>query len=248
VTNVAHIYSSEGFRSEFSVAGLHTGQLSEALGVRPDVERWPGIVPAIVTNTEDPEDWGRVKVKFPWMAENAESDWARVISPGAGPEAGFYLMPDNEDEVMVCFEHGDFNRPYVLGGVWNGKHAIPSPAAGAGSDEKPLVRSWHSREGHHITMYDNPDKKIEIITIDGQTITIDDANKKIEIKSGGGNSMTMDDNAQTVKVDSQGKVEIDSKADITITSAANIKIKASGMLDLQASGNVTVKGAMINLN
>ena len=104
------------------------------------------MVTAIVTNTDDPNDWGRVKVKFPWMTDDAESDWARVAGIGAGPEAGFFVMPDVDDEVLVTFAHGDFSQPFVLGGLWNGQNNPPPEAAGAASGEKPLVRTWHSRE------------------------------------------------------------------------------------------------------
>ncbi len=247
MTSITHVYNAEGFESLFSVTGLHSGQLSETLGHRADIERWPGIVPAIVTNTDDPKDWGRIKVKYPWMTDDAESDWARVISPGAGPEAGFYLIPEVEDEVMVAFEQGDFDHPYILGGVWNGKHKIPPPGAGASLGEKPLVRSWHSIKGHQITMYDNGDNKIEITTAGGHTVTLDDAEKKIEIKSSGGATITMDDNTKKVSLGSGGDVETKSTANTTI-KGVNVKIEASGKIDLTASGPVTIKGSMINLN
>ncbi|MDF1515312.1 MAG: phage baseplate assembly protein V, partial [Anaerolineae bacterium] len=240
VTHANHVYSAEGFKTTFGVKGARKGLLSEQMGhLQPD-NRWIGVVTAVVTNTDDPNDWGRVKVKYPWVTEDAESFWARVSGVGAGPDAGFWVMPEVGDEVVVAFEHGDFSRPFILGGLWNGQFNPPPEAAGASSGEKPLVRTWHSRTGHFIAMYDNSDNKIEIITQGGNQVILDDANQKIIVKSNGGLSLTMDDGGSKITLESGNEVEI--------KASGNMKLQANGNIDLQASGQVNIKGAMINLN
>ena len=67
-----------------------------------------------VTNNKDPEGWGRVKVKFPTLTEEHESNWARVVALGAAKQRGFDCLPEVNDEVLVGFEHGDIHRPYFL--------------------------------------------------------------------------------------------------------------------------------------
>ncbi|MCB8982891.1 MAG: VgrG-related protein [Ardenticatenaceae bacterium] len=240
VTSATHVYAPEGLRTLFTVRGARTGLLAEQVAGQEPGKRWNGVVTAVVTNSDDPQKWGRVKVKFPWMADDAESDWARVVSAGAGPEAGFFNMPDVGDEVLVAFEHGEFNRPLVLGGLWNGQHAEPPSVSGAGSGERPLLRTWHSRSGHHITLHDNADKKIELETAAGHKVVLDDANGKIEIVSKGGLTITLDDNSSKLTVESGGQLEV--------KSSGNMKLQAGGNLDLQATGQVNVKGAMVNLN
>src|SRR2546426_9457473 len=79
-----------------------------------------GVVAGIVTNNEDPDGLGRVKIRFPWLSEDNESWWARIAAPMAGKERGAYFLPEVDDEVLVAFEHGDVNFPYVLGALWNG--------------------------------------------------------------------------------------------------------------------------------
>lgn len=237
VTGVRHEFRADGLKTTFWVRGTRSGLLADELAGGEKVERWPGVVIGVVTNTDDPKDMGRVKVKFPWMSGDAESQWARVLGIGAGPEAGLYVMPDVEDEVLVIFEHGDFNRPFVLGGLWNGKHKIPPEAAGAAGGEAPLVRTWRSRGGHWIAMFDDSKKKIEIVTAGGRSITLDDNGKTITVKT----------NGVTLKLE-DNQLSIESQADISIKAGANLKLEASGNLDIKAGGNVNVNGALINLN
>jgi phage protein D/phage baseplate assembly protein gpV len=240
VTNANHVYSAEGFKTTFAVKGARKGSITEQMGqLQPD-NRWIGVVTAVVTNTDDPSDWGRVKVKYPWITEDAESQWARVVGSGAGPDAGLFIMPDVGDEVLVAFEHGDFSRPCVIGGLWNGQSTPPPEAQNAGSGEKPLVRTWHSRTGHWIAMYDNADNKIEIITQGGNQIVLDDANQQIIIKSNGGLSLTMDDGGSKITVESGNEIEL--------ISSGNMTLQSNGNMDIQASGMVNIKGSMINLN
>jgi len=259
VTSATHVYNPEGLTTRFTVRGARTGSLAEQMSGQEPLQRWPGVVTAVVTNTDDPSAWGRVKVKFPWMADDAESGWARVVSVGGGPDAGFSVTPEVGDEVAVIFEHGDFNRPFVLGGLWNGQHAIPAEVSGAGSGEKPLVRSWHSRTGHFIAMHDNADNKVQIVTAGGHTVLIDDANKKVEVSTSGGHKLTLDDQGKKAEVSSSGghkitmddngrKISVESSGDLQIKSATNLKIEAGAVLDIKASGPVNIKGAMVNLN
>lgn len=228
VTRATHTFTAQGLRTQFWVSGSRTGSLIEALTHMQPKERWSGLVIGIVTNTDDPKGWCRVKVKFPWMADDAESDWARLIIMGGGPDAGVAAVPEVGDEVVVAFAHGDFSQPFVLGGLWNGKHKAPEQTGKAAQGEKPLVRTWRSRKGHSISMYDNADKKIEIKTVDGYTIILDDKNKDIEIKG-------------------PGKLKITMNQDITIEGKANINLKATGDLTLEATKNLTLKGTQVSL-
>ncbi|MEZ4643475.1 MAG: VgrG-related protein [Chloroflexota bacterium] len=248
VTNATHTYNADGLKTVFTVRGSRTGLLTEQMNRKRPLTRWPGVFTAVVTNTDDPNDWGRVKVKFPWMSDDAESDWARVISAGAGPEAGHFAIPDVDDEVLVAFEQGDFSRPYVLGGLWNGRHKLPPEAAAAGSGEKPLVRTWHSRSGHWIALHDTSDNKIELVTAGGHTITLDDANQKIEIKSSGGLTLTLDDSSSKITVKGSGDIAVESDTNMKFKAGANMTLEATGNLELKASGQATLKGAVVNIN
>jgi len=240
VTSARHIYTPTGLATHFSVRGARTGLVSETLAGQPQRDRWPGVVPAIVTNTDDPNGWGRVKIKFPWLADDAESNWARVMGIGAGPEAGICVLPEVGDEVLVTFAHGDFSQPYVLGGVWNGQHKLPPEVDGAGDGEKPLVRTWRSRSGHRISVFDDAEDKIEIVTKDGHQLVLNDADRKIVISSKGGQKIILDDGGS--------KISIEVGSELEVKSGGSLKIKSSGNLDVEAGGNLNLKGATVNIN
>lgn len=240
VTHALHVLTADGLTTTFNVRGSRTGLLSEQFHRQPLVDRWQGFVIAVVTNTDDPQNWGRVKIKYPWLTDDAESNWARVVGIGAGPETGYCTIPEVGDEVLVGFIHGDFSHPCVIGGLWNGQDKLPPETESAPSGEKPKVRTWHSRSGHKIAIYDNADNKIEIVTSGGHELTLDDANRKISLLSSGGLKMTLDDGGSKITIESGNEVEV--------KATGNLKIQAGANLDIQASGQVNIKGAMVNIN
>jgi uncharacterized protein involved in type VI secretion and phage assembly len=106
--------------------------------------RVPGVVIGVVSDI-DPA-LGRVKAKLP--ALDVETDWAPVASPMAGPGRGMYFMPELNDEVVIGFEHGLLDFPYVVGFLWN---RIDNPPR---TDAK--MRVIRSVNGHEIAICDSP--------------------------------------------------------------------------------------------
>ncbi len=265
LTNVKHTYSVErGFITSFHVRGTRTGLLAEQMLHEPPTDRWPAAVSAIVTNNDDPEKMGRVKVKFPWLDPLQESNWARVASAGASQKRGLSIIPEVNDEVLVTFLHGDFDYPIVLGGLWNGKDEVPPLIKQkAISGGKVQIRMLQSREGHRFIMNDTDNEfKIEIISVEDRSISIvDKPNGLIEIKTKN-SSLKLTDDKLDIKtqsdttIEATGKVTVKSSQNVIVEAQANIEIKATGnmklsangTLDIQSSGIVNIKGSMINLN
>jgi uncharacterized protein involved in type VI secretion and phage assembly len=188
-----------------------------------------------------------VKLKFPWMTEDAESDWARVLGVGAGPEAGLYVMPDVGDEVLVAFAHGDFGQPFVLGGLWNGQYALPPEATGAPRGEKPLVRTWHSRTGHRIAVYDNADNRIEVVTAGGHQFTLDDTNQKIVLASKKGLTIILDDGSKKLTIASNGELEVKARGNLDLETMGNMNLKAA-QLTLEGTAQATLKAPTVSID
>lgn len=132
------------------------------LGAGAAAGRVFGVVVGVVTSVDDPDALARVKVRYPWLSDDAESPWARVVSPMAGAERGMVFRPEVDDEVLVVFEHGDVRFPYVLGAVWNG---VGGPPAHRGADGANDIRMIRSRSGHEI-LFDDTDGSERIVIVD----------------------------------------------------------------------------------
>lgn len=162
-----------------------------------------GVVVAIITNNRDPDGLGRVRLRFPWLSDSDESDWARVASFMAGKERGALFLPEVDDEVLVAFEHGDPRFPFVLGALWNGKDKPPADNA----DGKNALRMIRSRSGHEIRLVDaDGGEKIEIVDKSGENkIVIDAVNRSVTVSAPNGKIRL---EASQIEIEGSGPVKI----------------------------------------
>jgi uncharacterized protein involved in type VI secretion and phage assembly len=193
-----------------------------------------GVVVGIVTNNQDPDKMGRVKVSFPWLADGQESWWARIATPMAGNNRGAYFLPEVNDEVLIAFEHGDLRFPYVVGALWNGKDSPPT----TNDDGQNNIREIKSRSGHIVRLDDSSGgEKIEIID------------------KTGGNSLTISSSDNTITLTCTGRmklqamgIDISSQADINIQAQSTMSIQADATMDINANATMDIKAAMVNIN
>lgn len=224
--------------------------ITEALGSNTDrlndAEIMHGVVPAIVSNLKDPEQLGRIKVTFPWLSAESETDWIRVLSFYAGSDRGVFFPPEVGDEVLVAYQKGNVNAPYVIGSLWSSKAKPPEKNA----DGKNNIKMIKTREGHTITFSDDSQaKKIEIKSVSGHTITLDDAagGEKIEIKDKtGGEKIVMDAVQKSITIESGMKLDIKANM-VTIEAQSSLTLKGA-MLKAEASGIAEIKGSMVKIN
>ena len=216
-----------------------------------------GVVVGIVRDIKDPDGLGRVKVDFPWLAEEAEavaiisdddrahSYWARIANLMAGSGRGTYFIPEVGDEVLVAFEHGDPDRPFIIGALWNKDDPPPESMDGEGKNH---VRSIRSRSGHVITLDDNVDDQKACITIRSQSghqiVLDDDSNQgKVELKTNAGHTIILDDAGGTVTLaDKAGnKLVLDANANsLTVQTSGNQDQSVGGNLTINVTGTATI--------
>jgi len=225
-TSTTHTYSIDGYQTSFTVSGLHPSTLASTLVENDERNVLSGLVIGIVTDNQDPEGYGRVKVKYPWLAEDQSSDWARVVTPGGGNKRGLEFLPEVNDEVLVGFELGDIQYPYVLGGLWNGRDAIPERVVEAGQVQKRLLRS---RTGHTITLDDSDS---------GGGITIEDKN---------GNKVVLDSASNKLSISVKGDASIEAQGNMTLQATGQLQLKGNGVTIDGGAGNTEVKGLIINI-
>lgn len=136
-----------------------------------------GVVTAEVLSADDPQNEGRVKVRYKNLPADNEGYWAPVATMMAGTERGTWYRPEAGDDVLVAFDQGDVNHPYVIGYLWNGEQRPPS------NDNH--LRLIHSVNGHKISLYDPAVQSgdtgyVKIEDAHGNSITLQNAMISIE--------------------------------------------------------------------
>lgn len=237
ITETRHIYNQRVYTTEFSVRGLRAGNLFTSISQQKSLQPGQTFLVGIVTNNKDPEGLGRVKVKFPTLTQEHESYWARVVGVGAGKSSGFYSLPEINDEVLVGFEHGDIHRPYIIGGVWNGKDKTPENVNQTVQNGKVRLRTIKTRTGHTIEFVEERKASskagIKIETAGGHKLHLNDSDGCVEIKTKRGHKMVLDDKWKKIELKTTLGHEI-KMADfgplgptLSISSMGNLVFKAN---------------------
>ena len=199
-----------------------------------------GVVVGIVSNINDPDKQGRVKVRLPWLDDQGgspiETHWARVAGWYAGNSRGTMFIPELGDEVIVGFTHGDPNHPYVIGAVWNGEHKVPGPG---NSDGKNDHKWFRSRAGHDFEFLDS-DGGEQIRLVDSST------NNSIVINTP---EDTITTEAKTGKINIQapkGHIQIDC-VDLKMTTSEGRNLEVGTSHTVKVGQNRTVNVSSGNL-
>jgi type VI secretion system secreted protein VgrG len=158
VTRVVHRWRKEGYTNEFWCTPWKD-YISPA---RPSARRIRGVVSARVADNNDPRHMGRLKVQYDWQ-EQGETAWARMATPHSGGDRGFLFLPEKGDEVLVAFEHGDAERPIVLGSLWNGVDKAPRTEFWGGDIEPNNVKRIVTKSGHRIQLVDQDGKEALVV-------------------------------------------------------------------------------------
>ncbi len=160
VVSVDHRWTSQGYENTFTA----TPAQKWSPPVRPARPMLDGVYPARVVDNHDPHNQGRIRVQYYWQ-EVTQSTWVRLLSAHAGAGRGMLFYPEIGDEVMVTFEEGDAERPYVVGSAWNGVHQLPAtgfhmPGETNGSEfAANNIKRIVTKSGHRITLVDTPGKE-----------------------------------------------------------------------------------------
>jgi uncharacterized protein involved in type VI secretion and phage assembly len=199
----------------------------------------PGVVIGQVTDNNDPDGLGRVKVKLPWLSDNYESDWCRMSQLGAGPDSGAVWLPEVNDEVLLAFEFGDVRRPHVVGSLYNGQDK-PRLGDGLFDSGKVKRRGFVSRAGHRLVFLDDSSQLgIALVSADGSCrVALDQTNGEIRVHCQG---------KITIETD-QGDITVKSGGDLSLSAQGSLELKANAGINIETSGSVALKGSTIGLN
>ncbi len=213
VTSTTHAFrGASGYETRFRVSGDSSRSLVELMtpSTRPGWESG-GVQVAVVTQNEDPDGMGRVRVRYPELGEETEGWWARVTGPGAGRDRGLLMTPQVGDEVLVAFEHGDVRRPIVLGALWNGED---TPGELVQTDGSFRLRS---PESIGLTA----DKTMTVTATDELTIEVGQSTAVLK-KDG-----TITVRGSSVTLESQGGMTIKAGSSLTLQASGTVKVSGA---------------------
>jgi phage protein D len=247
ITSARHEFGNGPYRTFLEFSGRQDRSilgLAGGAGTNESLRaEFPGVVTAVVTDIQDKEKLGRVKVEYQWLGEQMVSFWARVARPSAGKDYGMLWFPDVKEEVLVAFEHGDINFPIVIGSLWSGEanHKPPASLTGNIENGKFMNHGFSSPHGHVMMMYDKKDESGIMLMTSDKKINIQFGEKEKTL------SLFLDGKELTItskgdlKLSADGEISLDSKKKVTIKGQSGVDISAAG-------GNTTIKGTKVAIN
>ncbi|MEE1940293.1 VgrG-related protein [Streptomyces sp. TRM 70361] len=188
--------------------------------------RVPGVAVGVVTDVQAPREHrnqGWVRLKLPWLSDDSGrekayvTDWVRTVQLG-GTGGGGVFSPEVNDEVLVAFEQGLLDRPYVIGGLYNGvdKPTPDSLALVDGRSGRVNRRSFASRGGHRVELLD---------AVPGPAgVRLRTHRDRL--------SVHLDQQNTVITVHSDGKVTVSAQQEVTVTGRGITLDAGSGELKL----------------
>jgi uncharacterized protein involved in type VI secretion and phage assembly len=218
-----------------------------------------GVVTGVVNKVDAQQ--GRVLVEYRDIEPDMLSPWAYIAAPLSGKGRGALFMPEEGDEVLVCYGDGETARPYVVGFLWNGEHTSPETEA----HNRVIVTPG----GHQLRFEDKDgDKRVVLKTKGEHRLALDDKAKSITLESAGHHKLEIQDKGGKVilTTKSGGKITLEESGKATIEASRNIitlgpegitieanagtlTVKSSAMMTIQSSAamNLTASG-VLNVN
>jgi hypothetical protein len=203
-------------------------------------KKYYGVTVGRVINLLDPMTLGRVQVQLPFIDSLDLSPWARVAVPMAGLLHGSYFIPNIGDEVLIAFEQGDVNVPYIIGSLWNAMAPPPLPSP------VPQIRAIRTLTGNQVVFTEAP-----------PSVTIQTAPTAPSVlptpPSPTGPHQTVSLNPAGIQVMTPVGVQIVVGTNtVTVTpggiliSGASVNVAAAGTLNL-AGATVNITGGAVNI-
>ncbi|MCB5909121.1 VgrG-related protein [Streptomyces pinistramenti] len=238
-TAVRHVFESgRHYETWVTVSGRQWRSLyGVASGGTSASPRLPSVANAVVTDVKDPLKQGRVKLQFPWLDDTYVSDWTRTVQLG-GVEGGSIVPLDVKDEVLVAFDRGALDHPYVIGGLYNGKdkpdvNDVPLHDRISGKASRHTVADRENNRLDLLSQKTGRRKRgVRLRTGDNRlTVELDRTKTEITVDSAG-----------TVSIKGAGMVSVDAGADLSLKAGGVMNLTAGGAMSLTAGGAMSVKG------
>lgn len=221
-----------------------------------------GVMTGIVIKNYDSQMPGRICVNIP-VRDGTSNDtiWARMVMPSSGKEWGHYFLPEIGDQVLIVFEQGNIEKPFVIGCIPKDNNRFLSRSVDKDNQYKKII----TKNGNSIIFEDNmqgdgDNDKIKIVTAkENHSISLDNERKEISIKDKSGNNQIIlktETGHMQVKCEKKLVLEVGDNIKITLNGnngAVNVEcnkfnVKASGGINLESNSSTKVTGSNVTID
>lgn len=275
ITSVNHHCDGQGnYSNDFTAIPASIKMPPVKLLAEPKIETQS----AVVTDNNDPDGLGRIRVKLNWMNGSEKTPWIRVVAGHAGGGKGMYIMPEVDEEVVCGFEGGIATKPYVLGSVYNGK--AKNTFANKDNDVKALLQTksgtkiiFNDKDGSVLVEDKGGNKmmidgKGNISVSSGSSISLTCGESKIvmgnkgeigivgkeitikgdKVTSIGSTSVVLQSENAVVAVESVGNTVTVQGLDVSMSGTNSAMVSGNSKATLSATGMAVIEGAVVKLN
>ena len=223
IVEIRHYYNGDEYYNEFVGVSdvLHPSYQNS--GAFPKSHEQMG---RVVENA-DPLGLGRVRVQMVWQEAGSEkTPWIRLLQPHSGSGKGFYFVPEIGEEVLVGFQGGNAEKPYVIGTQYNGKEKSGY------ADKENNIKAVHTRSGNRLLLNDETGD-VSLESQKGQTIAIFYGNGNIEITA-----------PENITLSAGKSINLQAGQNITTTAGMNISASAGMSYNVFAGGTISQNAVM----
>ena len=233
IVEIRHYYNGDEYYNEFVGVSDVLHPPYQNSGAFPKSHEQMG---RVVENA-DPLGLGRVRVQMMWQEAGSEkTPWIRLLQPHSGSGKGFYFVPEIGEEVLVGFQGGNAEKPYVIGTQYNGKEKSGY------ADKENNIKAVHTRSGNRLLLNDETGD-VSLESQKGQTIAIFYGNGNIEIKAP--ETMTLNAKNLNINVSQNMTTNVGMNASENVSMNKTTSIGLVNLLNVGADFMTNVVGNLL---
>jgi len=220
IVEIRHYYNGDEYYNEFVGVSDVLHPPYQDSGAFPKSHEQMG---RVVENA-DPLGLGRVRVQMMWQEAGSEkTPWIRLLQPHSGSGKGFYFVPEIGEEVLVGFQGGNAEKPYVIGTQYNGKEKSGY------ADKENKIKAVHTRSGHKLVFTE--DESILITDKSGNEILLDTKGSNITITAP--ETMTLNAKNLNINVSQNMTTNVGNNMITNVTNDTTISIGGNHQIDIE---------------
>jgi len=220
IVEIRHYYNGDEYYNEFVGVSDVLHPPYQDSGAFPKSHEQMG---RVVENA-DPLGLGRVRVQMMWQEAGSEkTPWIRLLQPHSGSGKGFYFIPEIGEEVLVGFQGGNAEKPYVIGTQYNGKEKSGY------ADKENSIKAVHTRSGHKLVFTE--DESILITDKSGNEILLDTKGSNITITAP--ETMTLNAKNLNINVSQNMTTNVGNNMITNVTNDTTISIGGNHQIDIE---------------